>query len=143
VSKEYILSERFIHDELRRRCEAALPTLYNHWRKDRRIYPYLLMWPNDTVRTRSGDSFNGVVFTELSMDATERKEQVKRAAGECNAYGLMLTEQLEDAVRVIFETEHGTRTWRLPINDHGDVQVLGAPVVKDNAESIGVLWTAN
>lgn len=143
MDREYIASGRFIHDELRRRCEAAVAKLYDIWRKDKRILPSLLLWPNDSVRTVEGTGFTGVVFTELSEDEAARPAEIRSAAAQCNAFGLLLTEQLPGVVRVVFETEHGTRAWRLPIKKHGDVQVLGRPSISDNTDSIGVRWTAN
>lgn len=143
MDKEYVLSGRFIHDELASRCLAAVNKLYDLWRTDKRIMPTLLLWPTDSVRATDGSRFSGVVFTALSENKTERTSEIRNAVTQCNAYGLMLTEQLEETVRVIFETQHGTRTWRLPIKNHGDVQILGRPSVSDNTEAIGVLWAAN
>lgn len=113
-----------------------------NWKKDRCIYPTLLLWPQSSVQTGTGEEFSGVLFTELPADPVARKEAVKSAATSCDAYALLLTEQLEDAVRLIFETTNGTRTWRFPIQRRGDTQVLGRPVFEDNVESIGLRWSA-
>lgn len=113
------------------------------FRKDRRVYPTLLIWPADAVKAIDGSPFSGVVFTELSEDPDVRKEEIKTAMMRSLAFAALVTEQLETDVRMIFESGHGTRTWRLPIKNHGDIQILGRAVQRDNAESIGVLWTAN
>ena len=143
MDQEYIQSGRFIHDELLRRCTRAVEKLYDVWRTDRRIYPSLLLWPNHSVQATNGERFSGVVFAELPEDVAARKEEVRSAVARCDAFGVLVTEQLDDCVRVIFESSNGTRTWRLQIKDHGDTQILGRPTVSDNAESVGVLWKAN
>jgi hypothetical protein len=143
VDQEYIQSGRFIHDELLRRCERAVAQLYDLWRKDRHIFPTLLLWPNHSVQATNGERFSGVVFSELPEEVTARKGEVRSAIARCDAYGVLVTEQLDDCVRVIFESPNGTRTWRLQIKDHGDAQILGRPTVSDNTESVGVLWKAN
>jgi hypothetical protein len=102
----------------------------------------LLLWPQDAVRTSTGDAFSGVLFTELPEELVARKEAIKAAANDCAAYALLLTEQLDEAVRLIFETVNGTRTWRFPIQRRGDTQVLGRPAFEDNVESIGLRWSA-
>lgn len=143
MDKEYFASGRHIHDELCKRCLPAVNSLYDAWRTDKRIHTSLLLWPSESVRNQHGDPFSGVIFHAIDGSVGTRVAEVTRAAKACDAYALLLVEQLDDAVRAIFESEHGTRTWRLPIKNHGDVQVLGRPIVRDNAESIGVRWTAN
>ena len=73
----------------------------------------------------------------------ERPAAIVAAARRCKAYGLLMTEQLATDIRLIFESAHGTRTWRIPIKRHGDIQVLGQHSMRDNAESIGVKWQSN
>lgn len=114
-----------------------------HFRRDKLIMPTLLIWPADTVKSLDGNMFSGVIFTELSADETVRKQEVKDSILRTAAFAALVTEQLSDAVRMIFESGHGTRTWRLPIKNHGNVQVLERMPPRDNTESLGVLWKAN
>lgn len=143
MEQEYIQSGRFIHDELLRRCELLIVKVVQLFRQDKRVYPSMLIWPVDTVMATNGTKFSGVIFTELSVDQELRKVEVRESILRCLAFGALVTEQLDDCVRLIFESQHGTRTWRLPIKDYGGIQVLEHPQVHDNAESIGVLWLAN
>lgn len=113
------------------------------FRRQKRIYPTLLIWPADTVKATDGTQFSGVVFTELPEDPARRKEEVKSAILRTGAWAALVTEQLESDIRMLFESGHGTRTWRFPIKNHGDIQILGRAVAQDNTESIGVLWQAN
>lgn len=113
------------------------------FRRDRRIFPTMLIWPASTVTATDGTQFSGVVFTELSEDALKRKDEIKSAMLHSGAWAALVTEQVDSDIRMIFESGHGTRTWRLPIKDHGGFKILGRAEVHDNAESLGVLWVAN
>ncbi len=143
MDKEYFASGKHIHDELLRRCEILTDKVLMQFRRDKFIHPTLLLWPADTVRSTDGNYFSGVIFTELSHEADKRKQEVKDSILRTAAFAALLTEQLEDAIRLIFESGHGTRTWRLPIKNYGGIQVLERVQPRDNAEGIGVLWTAN
>lgn len=140
------VDEEFIHEELVRRAHRAISAIPKMWKKDRRIHSTILLWPADHVRTTTGERFSGVVFSELPSEeesGIQRKVYIERAVASCGAYAVLVTEQLEDCVRAIFESEHGTETWRLPIKNYGGTKVLGAAARRSNAEAVGVLWHAN
>lgn len=143
MDKDYINGERFIHDELLRRCQAAVQQIYKLWKNTKKVHPTLLIWPGESLRASGDPEFNGVVFLALPEQVELRLAAIGAAAKSCKAYGMLVTEQLETDIRLLFESAHGTRTWRIPIKQHGDVQVLGQPSMKDNAESIGIKWQAN
>lgn len=132
----------FIHNELLRRATAAVDRIPELWRTDGHIQACLLLWPEDSVRTADGGEHSGLIFAELPGEET-RKAFVQKASERCGAYAVLVVEQLPDCVRAIFESTHGTETWRLPLKDHGGVKILGAAVRKSNTESVGVLWHAN
>lgn len=136
----YFTSERFIHDELRRRAGQAVDHLQELWKDQQRIDPILLLWPAEPVRTKEGVMFEGCVYCELTGDEQARRATMLQAIERVRPYGLLLVEQREGAVKAIFETHHGTRTWTLPIKKHGDVRVLYDPQSADDAESLGFLW---
>ncbi len=133
-------SERFIHDELCRRAELAVSHLRDLWKEHRKIDPILLLWPADPVRTKEGVMFEGCVYCELPQAENERRATVLSALERVRPYALLLVEQQDVAVKAIFETHQGTRTWTLPIKKHGDVRVLYDPQMADDVESLGLLW---
>lgn len=143
VDQEYIQTGRFIHDELLRRCEPLTAKVIQMFRRDKLIHPTLLIWPADTVKTTDGNFFSGVIFTELPKEAEARKQEIKNAILRTAAFAALVTEQVDSDIRMVFESGHGTRTWRLPIKDYGGIQVLERTPPRDNAESLGVLWKAN
>lgn len=142
MPEEYTPLVGNLHVVLLRTAASLIPTVFDLWREHKSIEPTLLLWPIRNVVTIEGKTAS-LVTVDLPKDADQRKTKILEAARACNAYGLLLTEQLEDAVRMILESEQGTRTWRFPIKRHGDVSVLGQPSYKDNTESIGVRWKAN
>lgn len=132
--------EKLIHDELARRCEGAVRLARDNWREHGAIHPTLLIWPEHDVRASDGEDISGILFVTLSADPQKQQIEIREAANEAGAYGLLLTTQEDGRVRFVFETEHGTRTWTYPIVPHGDVQVLGQLQVADNTEAIGIRW---
>lgn len=134
------LSERFIHDELRRRAEQAVNHLRELWKEHRKIDPILLLWPAEPVQTKEGVMFEGCVYCELPAAESERRATILKALERIRPYAVLLVEQHELDVKAIFETHQGTRTWTLPIKRHGDVRVLYDPKMADDEESLGLLW---
>ena len=55
--------------------------------------------------------------------------------------GVLLVEQREKSIRALLETDEGTSCWDIPIETHGDIQALGSPVLRENEESLGLLWS--
>lgn len=140
---DHIRSGRFIHDELLIRAAQAVAKIPDLWREHKSIYPTMLLWPEDDVKTTTSRRFSGVVFAELPDLQADRMPFIERAVRSCDAYAVLVTEQLDGAVRSIFESKHGTETWRLPLKDYGGAMVLGAAARRTNTESVGVLWHAN
>lgn len=143
MDKEYIQSERFIHNELLARAATTVWRIPELWKEQKRIFPIILLWPTAQVKAQKGEWHTGVVFDTLPEEAAQRPAHIKQAAKKCNAYAVLVVEEVEGAVRAIFESEHGTETWRLPIKDHGGVRVLGIAARSSNTESVGVLWHDN
>lgn len=137
----YITSERFIHDDLVVEAAMGLCSLYETWATQSRIDPFILVWPSEPIEYHGHKTAAAVPF-----DLPERREQwsseVRTLAQKYRAYGLLLVEQLSTEVLVIFESSHGTKSWRLPIKDHGDVKTLGGPTELTDTDSIGILWAS-
>lgn len=141
MNSAYADPELFIHQELLRRCEPVVRSIPAKWNEQQgKIFPVLLIWPADTIKTSRGEDFAGVVFAQLPKEEDARMPYVHEAAQQCHAYALLLTEQTRAHVRVHFESIHGTKTWTFPLRSHGDIQVLGQPVEQVNSHPTGVLW---
>jgi len=141
VSKDYITSERFIHDDLLRQAEAAVRTVYGIWRRERRIAPVLFTWPAERIRTEQGEPHEGVCLLELPEEDGKRSEAILAMVRRTKAYGLLLIEQRPDEVRALFETRHGARCWQIPLVAHGDVVLLGQAEIREDAAHVGLLWS--
>jgi hypothetical protein len=137
---EYIVSERWIHDDLLKKAEEGLRSLLPDWRKNGRIAPFLISWPAEDIRADDGSVVRGAVCYDLPEDAPKRLERVKEAVAVTQPYGLLLCEQLENEVCAIFETQHGAKSWHYPIERHGPDRVLGRVSTTTDVRHIGLLW---
>lgn len=140
--REYY-SERFIHDELCRRSEKGVSSLRERWKTNGRVEPFFLAWPAEIVKAHDGSLINDVCKLELPEVKEKWADLFRQAVELTKAYAILLCEQKEDGVKVILESPHGTRCWTLPVERHGDVYVLGKTSIKDNVESVGLLWRPN
>jgi hypothetical protein len=136
-------SERFIHDELARRAEEGLPALYRVWKKHKKITPFAIAWPSDTVYTEKGTPIDGPCVLELPPDRSKWQGLLAEVARVVGAYGILHVSQREEDVQAIFETRHGAKCWTMPIVRSGDVNILKEPIVTEDQENLGLLWKAN
>lgn len=141
---DYIVTERFIHDDLLQELEDTLATtLLDGWKANGRVEPFLLSWPTEHVTCDDGTTVTHVFYANLPEETETWPQWLEAAVKKTKPYALMLGEQREDEVIVTFESPHGSRCWRFPIERHGDVQILGRPSTRDDVDSIGILWKAN
>jgi hypothetical protein len=136
----YYTSERFIHDDIVREAEAGLKSLYDTWSKHSCISPFALVWPYKPVNFH-GHKTESVLPFDLPADRSKWTTELRRIADAASAYAVLLVEQRAGAVVVILESVHGTKSWHIPIENHGNVNVLGDRVEKTDTDSIGLLWS--
>jgi hypothetical protein len=136
-------SERFIHDELLRRAETGLPGIKDAWRKYKRLDPFLISWPSEHITCDDGTVVTDYFTLDLPRDKKRWSGLFIQTIEKTVPYALLLAEELEDHVSVIFESVHGTRSWHFPIKQQGNVRVLGKPTSRDDTDRIGVLWAPN
>lgn len=136
----YYTSERFIQDALVQRAEEGIATLYDTWKRDKRIAPFTILWPATTVKDVQGVELEGPCLRELDEDRTQWRRQMVEAIKLTNAYAMVLVQQRDDRVLVILESQHGSVNWVLPVYRSGDVFVLGQAKRSEGGEHIGLLW---
>lgn len=138
---DYFRSERFIHDELARRAARIVEEVRDDWKKNQRTAPLAVTWPETAVQTDDGSSVAGAVLCHLPpLTHAQQQDVLKRMIEKTKAYGLVLVRPNDDFIDVLFETHHGARAWRMQLERHGDVTVCLDPVVRDDAECVGLLW---
>lgn len=122
--------------------EAAngLSSVYETWATKRRIDPFVLVWPSEPVNFH-GKQTEDVMPFDLPNDASRWPTFLRDLVKKTTAYALLLVEQREQAVVVIFESPHGTKSWNIPIKNHGNVNVLGEAKEKSDIDYIGLLWS--
>lgn len=134
-------NERFIHDELLRRAAKAMPAVKESWRKYMRVDPFFISWPAEHIKADDGSTITHHVLLELPKENRPAWGRLMVEAVERTlSYAILLAEQREGEVVVIFESPHGTHSWHYPIKNHGNVRVLGKPMEKTDVDSIGILW---
>lgn len=142
TEEEYYTSERFIHDELVRRAEDTLYSLYDTWRQQKSIQPFLLCWPAGPVTANNGASISGPCVLELPPEGRDQWHNLilgsVRATG---AYALLLVEQKESHIQVTLESQHGAHCWKMQIVQRGVDRILKQPTPTVNEEHVGVLWS--
>ncbi len=140
--RDYIVSERFIRDDLMMQSQALVDQLPARFTRDGKIYPTAFSWPAETVKMEDGTLHEGICF--LSLDGEDPKNWSKLLRDfvqRTKAYGLLFIEQKPAEVVAIFESHHGSHGWHFPIRRHGDVNVLELPARTTDVESVGLLWS--
>lgn len=140
MSLEYYTSERFIHDDIVEQAKAGLDVLRDVWREERKITPFLLIWPSEHLATDNGTLITHLVHMDLPEDDGQWPDLLRQAVRLTKAYGLLLGEQREGEIRVIVETPHGSVCWTIPTERHGDLDTLGPVRESVNTENLGYLW---
>lgn len=138
--REYYSSERFIWDNLKVQVATSVVSIYDTWKKEGKIKPFLVSWPGETLLDDHGVPFQGACLLDLPDNQSKWLETVVTFAKRTKAYALLLTEQKEREVHIILESHHGTRSWTIPILVSGDLRTLGTAAIKDDTHKIGVLW---
>jgi len=139
---EYITSERFIHDDICREAKAGIKTLYKSWAKDGCIYSFIMVWPSERIRVRGKSTEHAVHFV-LPKEREYWSKYLIRLVQKTAAYALLLVEQRKQAVVVIVESNHGSKSWHIPIENHGDTLSLGKPEERVDTDAVGLLWRPN
>jgi len=142
VDLTYFTSERFIHDDLVRQVRQAIPTLYSTWRQQRRIQPFALLWPGESVQTQEGDYIDGTCRLELDDEkpATHRA-LIEEGAELTKAYAVLYCVQVPEEVALQLSTPHGVHRWSIPVQHRegrlilGTTQDLGEQAAQPSADS--------
>ncbi len=140
ASLDYYTSERFIHDGIIEEARGGVPTLYESWKRRQRIRPFIIVWPSEKIVWYGTPTAQAVAF-DVPEDESKRRDFVERAQKKAKAYALLLWEQREKAVVGVLESMHGTKSWHLPIIDHGNVRVLGEAEEKTDVDRLGLNWS--
>jgi hypothetical protein len=140
-SFEDIISERFIHMDLTRLAEAGIKSLYETWKTEKKISPFLITWPGEAVMTDDGVAITGPCHMEMPVDKSKWNDMIVNAIKRTSAYAILLVEQRDSDVRAILESPHGSKCWTIPIVKSGDALILGKQDVTTDKEHLGLLWS--
>lgn len=128
-----------LHDELVRRSEVLLHEIHNLWDGEQ-FQDVLFTWAGMEIKDDKGLPINDLVGCDLPKDGGHHSITLKMAI-RTEACGILrIRRESEDVVKAIMETVHGSKSWTFPLDLRGDRRVLGSPTVKEDEDSIGVLW---
>jgi len=139
---KYITSERFIHDNLLRICQDVVDEAKRLWDAKVPLKGHALTWPSAVIKDDSGSLIDRAIIMEMP-ERSEWKKALAALVERTQAYGLLLLDADNKRISAIFESMHGSRSWVIPIERHGDRRVLGDQRTKDDVDSIGLLWSPN
>ncbi len=111
------------------------------WRDQGRIDPFMIAWPAEDLLDDNGQLVTDNVVMPLEGNRAEWPLQMHRLVQRTKPYGLLLVEQRDKEVVIIFESMHGSVSWHYPIIKTGN-RFLGQLKKKEDTESIGILWRA-
>lgn len=139
MDKNYIVSERFIWDELLVRASAAVDKAKEMWMARRRIPTMILSWPAESIVDDHGNAINDVVALVVPTDIPLLRA-LTDITTRTKSYALLVCTSTDKEIKIVLESHHGVRCWVIPIERHGDVDVLGEMNVSDNAGGYRLLW---
>lgn len=139
MNRDYIISERFIWDDLLARAKFASKEVKKKWKKKRSIPTMVLAWPAETIKDDKGEPLSGIISLEVPKEVplmTALMDMTVRT----KPYALLVCSVTNEELRVVIESHHGVRSWTTPIKRHGDVRVLGETRMEDGVGGYGILW---
>lgn len=136
----YNNSERILHNELSKEARNGLPSLYKTWAEHSEIGAFVLVWPDRMVSFHGHRTINPMPF-DMPENKKDWAGKLRQLIEDKHAFALLLVEQRKQDILAVFESPHGAVSWQVPIENHGDVRILGTPIEKVDAEYIGLLWS--
>jgi len=137
----YLTSEKFIHDDLLRSAQLVVDRARELWERGEPVFAHAIAWPSEGVSTDDGKRrISGPIILPMP-EAALWQDALKKLIQRTKAYGLFLLEFREKELYAVFESPHGAQSWRVPIERHGDVRVLGDQRVSTDRECLGLLWS--
>lgn len=140
---DYFRSERFIHDDLARLVKGFVEQVRATWRVTQAVEDYAITWPGADIKADDGSNIDRMVLCKLPPATRDaRMKTLREMVARTKAYGIAVIERVDACVMVWFETKHGARAWRIPLERHGDVTVCGAPAMTEDGPALHLLWRA-
>lgn len=127
------------HAGLLKEAAKLVEKMKQIWSDEGLVEAYAFSWP--APQTRSDD---GTLVQDLVMMAVPKEGELialRRFVERTRARGLLLIREEGSTIIALFETQHGARSWIVPIERRGDYWALSTPVVEDNRRSVGILWS--
>lgn len=140
-AREYIVSERIIHDDLQVKAALYVNETYKMAKEGKETPSYIIVWPSEHLQADDGTIITHQVVQELTQARSEWNKALIDMVKLCKAYGVLLVESSAKGLEAWFETHHGAFHWRMDkLRSGGDVY-YDKPIVSEDEECLGVLWS--
>ncbi len=141
VNKEILEREKPIWLGIVRASEGILENVRDMWKKRHEVPRVIFSWPSEDLETtdKSGKVITHMVTFHIPEGMNTRDAAVV-VTQHTKPYAMLVLEREGKDVRLLLESFHGTRCWRLPIRRHGDVDVLEKEKATTDTERLGILW---
>jgi len=136
------LSDQAINEELLRVCDLLVDQLRRTTHTGVEL-AFAMTWVGSEVTDDRGVPINDRVFLQLPNNREAWDDLLSQLVSKTQAFALLLIDRHVEGLKVLYESPMGTRTWRLKKERHGDLEVLSRPVVTDNVETTGLLWSTS
>ena len=133
--------EKLVLESVLRQVRRMLPELEKWFAAEQRIPDFLITWPSQPVVGDDGSIIDNLCLMPFLETASEevKKKAIKNAALKTKAYAVLVCRSLKEKMWLVFETEHGTHSWDIPIVRSGDVRLLSKAVEHEGRDKLNVL----
>lgn len=140
--KEYINSGLILHDYLVTYVDGFMRRMRRALNNGTRANPVLIFWPKKAVRADDGTMIKRMVAMDLDeVEVLNVKKHLEEMVKRTDAYAALFVDTRGGEVRAVLESPHGSATWTMRRERHGDLTVLTEPVQADNVDWLGVIGT--
>lgn len=133
---------RALHDAIAKKAALGLKAIYTIWRRDKRLDPFVVVWPLPELDFRACLPTNCEVTLDLPKDRKAWTAVLTKLVDGTEPAAVLVAQQKEEEVLLVLESEYGTTSWHIPIQKHGPDVTLGQPSTKTDADCLGLLWKA-
>lgn len=139
---DYFASERFIHDNLLQEAEVGLGAVKESVELSGSVNPFVLSWLSEPVKDADGNTIEHIMLFDMPSDKKWWGKEFIRIVKKTDPYALLLVEQEKDEVVALFESRHGSKSWRYQIvpSKSKSGKTVKKPAVRTDHECIGLLW---
>lgn len=131
---------RALHDAVATKAKLGMKSLYATWRKKKRIDAFVIAWPLSSLDFKHCLPTDNEIVVKLPKSRKAWVPVFAELLKSVEPFAILVCSQKEREVLLIVESEYGTTSWHLPIEQHGPDLTLGEPTTAIDVDTLGILW---